>query len=138
MYAVETDGRKRLIVISAVGRVTKEEVEMAAQKVRETVESVAPGFRVLIDFRWLDSMEPASAHHIAEIMDALAAKQVGSIVRVIPDPHKDIGLNILSHFHYGPNVRVATFESLAEALQALMEEQATQNSALPDQNVTEK
>ena len=111
---------------------------MAAQKVREAVESVAPGFRVLTDFRWLDSMEPASALHIAEIMDALAAKTVGSIVRIIPDPHKDIGLNILSHFHYGPNVPVATFESLAEALQALMGEQAIQNSALPDQNVTEK
>jgi hypothetical protein len=99
MYAVETDGPKRLIVISAAGRVTKEEVKMAAQKVRKTLEGTAPGFRVLTDFRWLDSMEPASARHIAEIMDALAAKEVGSIVRVIPDPHKDIGLNILSHFH---------------------------------------
>jgi hypothetical protein len=118
MYAVEADGPKRLIVISAVGRVTKEEVKMAAGKVRQVVEDAAPGFRVLTDFRWLESMEPASARYIAEIMDALAETQVGSVVRVIPDPHKDIGLNILSHFHYGPNVPVTTFESLAEALQA--------------------
>jgi hypothetical protein len=35
----------------------------------------------------------------------------------MPDPHKDIGLNILSQFHYGANVKIATFETLADALQ---------------------
>jgi hypothetical protein len=38
---------------------------------------------------------------------------------VVPDPHKDIGLNILSQFHYGPEVRVMTFESLADALASI-------------------
>ena len=37
-----------------------------------------------------------------KIMDALAEKNVASVTRVMPDPHKDIGLNILSQFHYGP------------------------------------
>jgi hypothetical protein len=133
MYAVEADTSKRLIVISAVGCVTKEEVKEAAQKVREIAETAEPGFRVLTDFRWLDSMEPASARHIAEIMDTMAAKKVGLIARVIPDPHKDIGLNILSQFHYGPHVRVTTFDSLAEALQALTGGTAAQNSARRDQ-----
>jgi hypothetical protein len=45
------------------------------------------------------------------------------VVRVIPDPHKDIGLNILSQFHYGPQIKLATFESLAEALSALMDKE---------------
>ena len=67
-------------------------------------------------------MEPAAAIHIAEIMDALAEKKVAMVVRVIPDHHKDIGLNILSQFHYGPKIKLATFESLAAALSMLMEE----------------
>jgi hypothetical protein len=67
-------------------------------------------------------MEPAAATHLAEIMDTLAAKEVAAVVRVIPDPRKDIGLNILSQFHYGRNVNLATFESLAAALSMLMEE----------------
>jgi hypothetical protein len=33
------------------------------------------------------------------------------------DPHKDIGLNILSQFHYGPEIQLATFQTLADALQ---------------------
>ena len=68
-------------------------------------------------------MEPAAATDIADIMEALAEKKVAVVVRVVPDPHKDIGLNILSQFHYGPNIKLATFESLAAALSMLMDEQ---------------
>src|SRR5437899_3650033 len=121
MYSVESDQSKRLLVISAAGEVTKKEVETVALRIREMMKEVTPGFRVLTDFRWLDRMEPAATAHLAEIMDALAEKDVAAVVRVVPDPHKDIGLNILSQFH-GPQIKLATFESLAEALSALMDE----------------
>ncbi len=64
-------------------------------------------------------MDTAAARHVAEIMDALTEKQVASVTRVMPDPHKDIGLNILSQFHYGPEIQINTFETLADALQSL-------------------
>jgi hypothetical protein len=121
MYAVELDQSKRLLVLSAAQRVTADQARRAAQQVRELLQEVAPGFRVLADFRWLESMDPATARHIAEIMDALAEKQVASVTRVMPDPHKDIGLNILSQFHYGPEIQITTFETLADALHSLAE-----------------
>ncbi|PYJ23002.1 MAG: hypothetical protein DME92_02165 [Verrucomicrobia bacterium] len=120
MYAVELDRSKRLLVISAAQRVTAEQAKLAAQRVGELLQDVAPGFRVLADFRWLDSMDSAAARHIAEIMDALAEKGLASVTRVMPDPHKDIGLNILSQFHYGPEIQIATFETLADALQTIV------------------
>ena len=123
MYSVESDRSKRLLVISAAGQVTKKEVETVALRVREIINEVTPGFRVLTDFRWLERMDPAAAVPLAEIMDALAAKDVAAVVRVVPDPRKDIGLNILSQFHYGPQIKLATFESLAEALSALIDEE---------------
>ncbi len=119
MYAVELDRSKRLLVISALQRVTAEEAKLASRRVRELVRDIDPGFRVLADFRWLDSMDSAAARHVAEIMDALAEKGVASVTRVMPDPHKDIGLNILSQFHYGPEIQIATFETLADALQTM-------------------
>jgi len=119
VYAVELDQSKRLLVITAAQRVTGEEVKAIAERVRELLQDVAPGFRVLADFRLLVSMDSAAARHIAKIMDALAEKEVGSVTRVMPDPHKDIGLNILSQFHYGPHVEIATFETLADALQSI-------------------
>src|SRR6266699_1617306 len=122
MYALELDRSKRLLVISAAQKVTAEKANMAAQRIREVLQDVAPGFRVLADFRWLELMDSAAARYIAEIMDALAKKNVASVTRVMPDPHKDIGLNILSQFHYGANVKIATFETLADALQNIAAE----------------
>jgi hypothetical protein len=63
MYAIELDRSKRLLVISAVQRVPAEEVKAAARRVLELLDDVAPGFRVLADFRWLDSMDSAAAPH---------------------------------------------------------------------------
>ena len=122
MYSVEIDRLKRLMVISALQRVTAEQAKLVAQQIRELLSDVAPGFRVLADFRWLESMDSAAAPHVAEIMDTLAEKRVASVTRVMPDPHKDIGLNILSQFHYGPEIQIATFETLADALQSLTEQ----------------
>ena len=125
MFSAETDRSKSLVVISVAGRVTAAEVKEAAKRVREIVGDVAPGFRALTDYRWLESMETAAAPYIAEIMDTLASRGVSSVARVVPDPHKDIGLNILSQFHYGPAIRVTTFETLADAVQSLAEDIGT-------------
>ena len=122
MYSVEADKSKRLVVISASGHVTSAEVKAAALTVKDALKDFAPGFRLLTDFRWLQSMDAAAATDVAEIMDAVAEKGVASIVRVVPDPRKDIGLNILSQFHYRPETRIATFETLADALQSLIDE----------------
>jgi anti-anti-sigma regulatory factor len=119
MYAVELDRSKRLLVISAVRKVTAEEAKLAAEQIRDLLRDIAPGLHLLADFRWLESMDSAAARHIAEIMDMLAEKQVASVTRVIPDPHKDIGLNILSQFHYGPDVTITTFETLADAVRSI-------------------
>jgi hypothetical protein len=120
MYSVEADRSKRLLVISVAGHVTKAEVAAAARQVREMVKDAEPGLHLLADFRWLESMDSSAASDVAEIMDVLTEKQVGSVTRVVPDPHKDIGLNILSQFHYDPKIRIATFETLADALQSLI------------------
>jgi anti-anti-sigma regulatory factor len=121
MYKVELDQSKRLLVISAARHVTAEEVNAVAQSVRELLHDVAPGLRVLVDFRWLESMDSAAAPHLAKIMETLTEKRAASVARVMTDPRKDIGLNILSQFHYGPEIQITTFETLADAVQTLAE-----------------
>ena len=119
MFVVETDTTKQLLVLSIAGTVTAEEARETVTRVREKLQAMELGFIAVADFRWLESMAPAAAASVAEIMDAFAAKKVSAVVRVMPDWHKDIGLNILSPFHYGPDVRLMTFETLADAIQAL-------------------
>jgi hypothetical protein len=119
MFVVEADTTKQLLVLSIAGTVSVDESRETVGRVREQLEEMSPGFVTLVDFRWLESMSFAAAPFIAEIMDALVAKGVSAVVRVMPDPHRDIGLNILSPFHYGPEVRLMTFQTLADAIQAL-------------------
>jgi hypothetical protein len=119
MFVVEIDSSRRFVVISVAGHVTVDEARDTARRVREVLADAEPGFVALADFRWLDSMATGAAEFIAEIMDSFAAKKVSAVVRVVPDPHKDIGLNILSHFHYGPGIKLMTFETLAEAVTSI-------------------
>jgi hypothetical protein len=46
------------------------------------------------------------------------------VIRIIPDPGKDIALNILSQFHYARELPVTTVETLVEALDRLTEQNA--------------
>ena len=86
---------------------------------RTQLNDMQPGFRLLTDLSQLESMDPACAPYIGEIMDLLRDRGLELVVRVIPDSHKDIGLNILSFFHYGSDVRAETYENLEQAMQSL-------------------
>jgi hypothetical protein len=77
---------------------------------------VHPGFILLVDLSTLESMDRASVAVLAQIMDRINSYGVRTIIRVIPDPRKDPGFNILSLFHYGRDTRIITCENLAEAL----------------------
>jgi len=124
MFSVEINESKRLLVISAAGHVSKEEMRQASEQVRNVLQDVAPGIRALTDFRWLESIRPSAASHITEIMDALADKQVASVIRIIPKPGRDIAMNILSQFHYARQLPITTVETLVEALDRVIEQNA--------------
>jgi len=119
MFVIEADTTNQLLVLSVAGKVTLDESKETVVRIREKLAEMSPGFVALVDFRWLESMSAAAAPFVAEIMDAFVARKVSAVVRVMPDPHRDIGLNILSPFHYGPDVRLMTFQTLADAIQAL-------------------
>jgi hypothetical protein len=73
------------------------------------------GFTVLVDLSGLENMALDCVPYLSKIMDLCKAQGVGLVVRVIPDPTKDIGLNILSLIHYRGKVRIVTCDTLAEA-----------------------
>ena len=64
-------------------------------------------------------MELDCVDSLTRVMECFKSSGVGTVVRVIPDPAKDIGFNILSITHYRRGVKVITCETLAEAERVL-------------------
>jgi hypothetical protein len=121
MFSIEASDAERLIKIIWSGRVDLDEMRRCAEELGVAASKIRPGFRILADMTDLEWMDYAGAPYISSIMDLCVTKQVKQVVRVIPDPRKDIGLNIMSHFHYGSKVRITICQELAEAMRVLAE-----------------
>jgi hypothetical protein len=119
MFEAEVDPSKNLITIRYSQMVSPEDSRLGAERCEVLVTELKPGFRLLGDLTGLESMDLGCLPHIRRTMDLLNKHGVALVVRVIPDPRKDIGLNILSLFHYDRRVRIVTCETLAEAMRVL-------------------
>ena len=118
-FHVEVDAARNLARTQFFGNVTAEQMKSGVAEVERHLLGLRAGFAVLADLSGLETMELECAPHLSKIMDLCRAHGVGLVVRVIPDPSKDIGLNILSLIHYRGKVRIVTCETLAEAERAL-------------------
>ncbi len=97
------------------GIVTAADMQVCVRRAETLMPRLQAGFTVLVDLSGLETMELACVPFLSRIMELCKAQGISMVVRVIPDPSKDIGLNILSLIHYRGKVRVVTCETLAEA-----------------------
>ena len=99
------------------------------KKTYALLDDMPPGFRLLADLSGLQSMDLACAPFIAKVMDRCNERGVKKVIRIIPDPRKDIGFSIMSVFHYDRHVRILTFDNLAEAEEALLQDSLSDGAA---------
>jgi hypothetical protein len=119
MILITTSPAHRLIYFKYLGRITADEMRSRFDEAATLLATFEPGFRLLSDLTELHSMEEACLPEIARVMDICKDRGIELVVRIIPDPRKDIGLNILSVFHYGRGVRTVTCKDFTEAMHAL-------------------
>jgi hypothetical protein len=110
---------KQLFFLNYVGQVRRSDLERRWDDFKGLVAELSPGFRLLVDLTGLESMKLDCMDAIGEFMQFMDQSGVGMVVRVVPDPKKDIGLNILTVFHYQKRPQVVTCRTLAEAAVAL-------------------
>jgi hypothetical protein len=65
------------------------------------------------------SGDVACAPSIERVMDLCQEHGIAEIIRIIPDPSRDIGLGIMSRFHYGNSVRIFNCSTQEEAFNLL-------------------
>jgi hypothetical protein len=116
---LKSEPERNLVTVRYSGRVGPDDAQHYLQEARAALSNVQPGFRLLADLTDLEAMDVACAPYIRQIMDLLNEKGISLVVRVIPKPTLDIGLQIMSLFHYGQNVRIITCATLDKAMAAL-------------------
>jgi hypothetical protein len=119
MIHFDTDPARQLLLIRYRGVITPKETEDGLKQVRAGLGKLEAGFRLLADLTELEKMNVGCAPFIEKAMDLCNEKGASLVVRVIPDPQRDIGLQIMSIFHYGSEVRIMTCETLAQAEEIL-------------------
>ena len=119
---VTTDRKRNLLTICYRGAGSRPAaVVTCLEAVRSELQHLQSEFKLLVDLTDLQSMDLGCATSIGEIMDVCNAYGVAIIIRIIPEPSRDIGLQIMSLFHYRNNVQTITCSSAAEANKVLAE-----------------
>lgn len=119
MLLATSNQAKRLLVLRYLGHVRRGDVDRSADDIQTLMGELGPGFRLLVDCTQLDSMDIACAQEVGRFMERAEQGGVTQVVRVMPDPSKDIGMKILAAFHYRKLPPVVTCQNLAEAAAAL-------------------
>jgi anti-anti-sigma regulatory factor len=115
MVLVTSNKEKQLLCFNYIGDVDPDQLARLEADVQALEAELKPGFRTLVDLSELDSMDLDCLKGLGRLMELADKNGVGLIVRVIPDPHKDIGFNILSIFHYVNRPQIITCKNMAEA-----------------------
>ena len=119
MIISNVDASGRLLTMIYSQHVGVGDMTACLGTVRDLMAVLKQGFTLLTDLTGLESMDPACAHDVGAMMDLFQANGLDMVIRVIPDPSKDIGFAIIARFHAHPRVRTLLFENLADAIQSL-------------------
>jgi hypothetical protein len=119
MFLATINEPKNLLHLSFIHHVGVDELAGARENVITLLDELSSGFRLLTDLGRLESMDLNCAEEIGRMMELCDQKGIGLVVRVIPDHAKDIGLNILSRFHYRQIPRIVTCKNMVEAAKIL-------------------
>ena len=115
MFLAASNKGRRLLHLSYIDHVNVEELQRGSKDLVALLAELPADLKILVDLERLESMDIGCAEIVGKMMEVMERNGMELIVRVIPDPAKDIGFNLISRFHYHHRPRTATFKTLAEA-----------------------
>jgi hypothetical protein len=92
---LEADETANVLRVRYVGHVSARSMEAAFLGAGRVLDLVRPGFLVLTDMSRVEPFEKMCVPYIGKLMVLFMENGLGSVVRAVPDPTKDIGFNIL-------------------------------------------
>jgi hypothetical protein len=120
MILCTVDESGEVLTMSYSQYIGAEDMKRCLETVRTLMGQLKPDFFILTDLSNLESMKASCAPDLGAMMELCSAKGISAIIRVVPDPKKDIGFDLISQFHHNPPVRTVTHGSMAEAIKSLI------------------
>ena len=115
MIKTAYDPKHNAVILEFAGKIDAAQAERLYLDIQEIVPRHGKGFKLLTDLTGVQEVSPEIRGAIKRLMDFLNGQGVTEILRVIPDPDQDIGLNIMSLFHCSKDVKFLTLQSREEA-----------------------
>ncbi|MCM8813181.1 MAG: hypothetical protein NC924_04505 [Candidatus Omnitrophica bacterium] len=115
MFCVAADSRYNALVVTFEGIFDSVQAGMLVKDIQEKVRGLKKDFLVFTDMTDLERMDKDAVPNIEMLMQTCDTYGAATVVRIIPQPDKDIGFNIMSKFHYSPRVKIYTCRSRKEA-----------------------
>jgi hypothetical protein len=119
MFQANADPSKNFLTFAFSGNVTRSETTRWKNELPGLLAGLKSGFKLLSDFSGVESFEVACAPDIEAVMDLLNEAGIVKVVRIIASPKQDIGLSIMSLFHYRRCISIVTCQTMEEGVSAL-------------------
>ena len=120
MILASSNKLRQVLFVNYIGRISPAELRQGREELKSLLTDLKPGFRLLVNLSYLESMGLDCRAEIGRNMDLVSQSGVGRLVYVIPDPTKDIGMNILAFFHYPNHPKIIHCKNLAEGVEKLL------------------
>lgn len=119
MFLATINKKQRLLHVSYICKVTVSDLERGFEELKSIVKEFPDGFILFADLGRMEALDAACAPIIGQTMELFDRSGVERVVRLFPDPSLDIGLNILSAFHYSSRRPIVTCDTMKAAMRAL-------------------
>jgi len=111
MFSIKFDKQRNLLALIFHKHFDAQQGELLCKRLEKELSKIKKGYMLLVDLSDLDSFDSLSGQYIQKMMTLCNSSGVAKIFHIIPDEAKDIGLNIMSAFHYSRDVKIHTRHS---------------------------
>ncbi len=119
MFLATANKAKGLMYVTYIGQVGAEEMRRGHDDLVALLAEMPAGFKLLVDLERMEAMDIACVEELGQMMEIFDRHGIAQVVRVLPDPTKDIGFNILVRFHYQHEPRITNCKTMIEAAKLL-------------------
>ncbi len=120
MILASSNKLKQVLSVTYLGKVRPAELKQGHEELKALLADLRPGFRLLVSLSHVEEMGLDCRTEIGRNMELVSQAGVARVVYIIPNPSKDLGMNILAFFHYQNHPQIINCKTMPEGVKRLL------------------